>query len=191
MRQEGLKAWSEAKSGARPSQTRTRARPADLVDRSFEADGPGPALGRRHHLCSDLVVLRLRSVGDRCVLAVRCRLACLGFAAYRPGSRRPRRSTLGPPTRHSRPPPEAGASLRRRQPIPVHPLHQPAGGSRHLTVGRLGRRLLRQRPSRSPSSASTRPLIIEGPLGRGGSGSYKTWLCAFSSICRPVPSLGA
>ena len=31
-------------------------------------------------------------------------------------------------------------------PIPVHPLHQPAGGSRHLTVGRIGGRFLRQRP---------------------------------------------
>ena len=53
---------------------------------------------------------------------------------------------------------------------------------------RLGIRTIT--PSRSRSSAPTRPLIIEGPLGGGGSDPYKTWLCAFSSICRPVPSLG-
>ncbi len=68
-------------------------------------------MGRRHHLCSDLVGLRLRSVGDRRVLAVRCRLACLGFAAYRPGAGRSRTSNLGPPTGHSRPPPSSGARL--------------------------------------------------------------------------------
>ena len=62
-------------------------------------------------------------------------------------------SNLGPPTGYGRPIAAAGSSLRRRQPIPVHPLHQPAGRSRHLTVGRISRRLLRQRRRRSRSSA--------------------------------------
>ena len=120
------------------------------------------------HLCSDLVGLRVRSVGNRRVLSVYRRLACLGVAAYRPGSRRSRTSNLGPPTGHSRPRPAAGSSLRRRQPIPVHPLHQPAGGSRHLTVGRISRRFLRQRPRRichRPLQDRTHPTegTVEGP----------------------------
>ena len=53
-------------------------------------------------------------------------------------------------------------------PIPVHPLHQPAGGSRHLTVGRIGGRFLRQRPRRirhRPLQDRTHPTegTVEGP----------------------------
>ena len=117
------------------------------------------------HLCSDLVGLRVCGVGDRCLLAVRRRMASIQQRTNRPGSRRSRTSNLGPATGHSRPRPEAGSSLRRRQPIPVHPLHQPADGSRHLTVGRISRRLPATTPSRSPSSASTRQNSSE-PRGR-------------------------
>ena len=55
-------------------------------------------------------------------------------------------SNLGPPTGYGRPIAAAGSSLRCQQPDQVQPLHQPAGGSRHLPVGRLGGRFLRQRP---------------------------------------------
>ena len=122
------------------------------------------------HLCSDLVGLRVCGVGDRCLLAVRRRMASIQQRTNRPGSRRSRTSNLGPATGHSRPRPEAGSSLRRRQPIPVHPLHQPADGSRHLTVGRLSRRLPATTPSRSPSSASTRQNSSE-PRDDGGTGT--------------------
>ena len=97
-----------------------------------------------------LVVARL--------LAVHRRMASIRLAAHRPGSRRSRTSTLGPATRCGRSRPPSGSSFRRRQPIPVHPLQHAAGGSRHLTVGRISRRLLTPWPNQS--SASTRPLII-------------------------------
>ena len=53
-------------------------------------------------------------------------------------------------------------------PIPVHPLHQPAGRSRHLTVGRISRRFLRQRPRgvrHRPLQDRTHPTegTMEGP----------------------------
>ena len=130
-------------------------------------------------------------VGDRRLFAVRRRLASIQQPTNRPGPRRPRTSTMGPATGHSRPRPPSGASLRRRQPNTCPSATRtgsPKPASNHRSA-RLG--IPTTTPSPNRSSVCTRPLIIEGSWGRGGSDPYKTWLCAFSSICRPVPSLGA
>ena len=65
MRQEGLKGVVRGETKRTTIPDDSAARPADLVDRSFEADRPGPSVAVRHHLCSHLVWVRLRGVGDR------------------------------------------------------------------------------------------------------------------------------
>ena len=58
MRQEGLKGVVRGETKRTTIPDEDAARPADLVDRSFEADRPDRLWLVRHHLCSDLVGLR-------------------------------------------------------------------------------------------------------------------------------------
>ena len=50
MRQEGLKGVVRGETKRTTIPDDSAARPADLVDRSFEADRPGPSVAVRHHL---------------------------------------------------------------------------------------------------------------------------------------------
>ena len=161
MRLEGLKGVVRGEKKRTTIPDDSAARPADLVDRSFATDRPGPSLGRRHHLRSDLVGFRLRRLRGRRVLAVHRRLASLSLVTNRPGPRRPGASTLGTAARHHRSRPPPGASLRRRHPIFVHSIHQPANRGRHRTVG--GSVGDSYTPSRSRSSACTQTPTMEGP----------------------------
>ncbi len=117
MRLEGLKGVVRGETKRTTIPDDSAARPADLVDRSFEADRPDRLW------LSDITYVptwsgfsRLRGVGDRRLFPVHRRLASVELVANRPGSRRARASTLGPATRHSLPRPAAGPSLRPLEP---------------------------------------------------------------------------
>ena len=140
MRQEGLKGVVRGETKRTTIPEQDAARPADLVDRSFEADRPDRLW------LSDITyahLVRLRGVGDRRQITSvgECRLV-----ANRPGSRR-----FGHHPRARRPeqtPPKPTVN------ICNHSLHEPAHRSRHRTISRLGRRLIRQRPRRIRQNSS-------------------------------------
>ena len=115
MRQEGLKGVVRGETKRTTIPDDSAARPADLVDRSFEADRPDRLW------LSDITYVPTWSgfVYAALVIDAYSRFV-VGWrvsnsSANRPGARRARASTLGPATRHSLPRPAAGASLGRRR----------------------------------------------------------------------------
>ena len=138
MRQEGLKGVVRGETKRTTIPDEDAARPADLVDRSFEADGPDrlwvadityvPTWSGFAYAALVIDAYSRFIVGWRVSGSLRTDLA-LDALEQAIWARRP--DTADPDRRlvhHS----DASS------PIPVHPLHQPAGGSRHRTVGRLG-----------------------------------------------------
>ena len=100
MRQEGLKGVVRGETKRTTIPDEDAARPADLVDRRFAAEGP-----------DRLWVADLTYVPTGFVYVAE-------LVACRSSSRRPGASTLGPPTGHSRSRHPAGSSFRCRQPSP-------------------------------------------------------------------------
>ena len=115
MRLEGLKGVVRGETRRTTIPDDSAARPADLVDRSFDADAPDRLWLSDITYVPDLVGLRLRDVGDRRLFPVHRRLASVEQSTNRSGSRRAQASTLGSATRHSRSRPGVGASFRRRR----------------------------------------------------------------------------
>ena len=116
MRHQGLKGVVRGEKRRTTIPDDSAARPADLVDRSFEADGPDRLWVADITYVPTWSGFAYAAFGDRRLLAVHRRMACLQQPTNRPGPRRSRTSNLGPPTGHNRPRPGVGASLRRRQP---------------------------------------------------------------------------
>ena len=131
----------------------TAARPADLVERDFSAQPAEPAVGRRSHLCGDLVRLCLCGLGHRRLQPLPGGLAGRAVAAHRPGPGRAGDGHLAPPS----PAGGAGASLGQGQPISGHPLHRTPRRSRGGHLGRLASATPTTTPWPRPSSACTRP----------------------------------
>ena len=130
----------------------------DLVRAGVHRDRPGPAVGRRHHLLPHLRRLGLCRVRHRRVLPPGGGLAAVEEPAHRPGAGRPGDGPLDPrpgrPRHHRADPPLGqGRSIRRRS---LHPAPRRRRGSR---LGRVYRRLLRQRAGRGVQ------LAVQGRAG--------------------------
>ena len=177
MRLEGLKGVVRGEKKRTTIPDDSAARPADLVDRIFEAEGPNRLW------LADITyvptwsgfayVALVIDAYSRFVVGWRVSISPTNLPCFHCNSSLSRRcdDRLNPPNTC----PSATACGWRK---PAS--HRRSDQSETPTT----------MPSPNLSSVCIRPLIVEGPLGGGGSGSYKTWLCAFSSICRPVPSLG-
>ena len=147
MRQEGLKGVVRGETKRTTIPDDSAARPADLVDRSFEADRPDrlwlsdityvPTWSGFVYVALVIDAYSRFVVGWRVSNSLRTDLA-LDALEQALWARRP----------DGRSRPAAGASLGRRRAISVHSLHEPAHRSRHRTIGRLGWRFVRQRPRR-------------------------------------------
>ena len=111
-----------------------------------------PAVGRRLHLCRDVVRLRVRRVRDRRVLAPHRRLARTHDDADRLGARRARAGAARPGDRRGpRVPHGPRLAIRKRA------LHRAAGGRRRGPVGRQRGRRLRSRARRARDRPVQRP----------------------------------
>ena len=164
MRLEGLKGVVRGEKQAHDHPRRGRGTTRRSGRPQLRSGPPGPSVAVRHHLCSHLVGLRLRGVGDRRLFPVRRRLASVELVANRPGARRARASTLGTPTRHGRSRPGVGASLRRQRSTRVQgvvatlPCLRESRCSVRASAGVLQPRVLRGRPLRAAATASRSPL---------------------------------
>ena len=143
MRQEGLKGVVRGEKKRTTIPDDSAARPADLVDRSFEADRPD-----RLWLADITYVPTWSGFAYVALVIDAYSRFIVGWRVSkqltnRSGSRRFGASTLGPQTRHGRSRAAAGASFQRRKSISVHSLHQPSHPSRHRTIGRIRGRFVR------------------------------------------------
>ena len=158
MRLEGLKGVVRGETEAH-DHPRCRTRPglADLVDRSFEADGPNRLMVGRHHLCSDLVwassyAALVIDAYSRFIVGWRVS----NFAAYRPGSRRSSNKQSGPADR-TRPIPTGGWFIIPTPAANTCPSATPTGWRKPASHRRSDQSATpTTTPSRSLSSAYTR-----------------------------------
>ncbi len=114
MRLEGLKGVVRGENKRTTIPDENAARPADLVDRDFEADRPNRLSLADITYISTRAGFAYAAFVIRRLLPVHRRLASIQLAAHRPSPRRLGTSHLGAATRSR----EAGASLRRRRSTP-------------------------------------------------------------------------
>ena len=117
---------------------------------------PGPSLARRHHLCSDLVGLRVCGVGDRRLFPVRRRLASVELVCEPTWLSTPsnKHSGHGDPTQ---PPPTGGWSITPTPAVNICPFVTRTGSPKPASNPRSARLAIRTiTPSPNPSSACTR-----------------------------------
>ncbi len=163
MRQEGLKGVVRGETKRTTIPDEDAARPADLVDRRFAAEGPDrlwvadltyvPTWSGFVYVAFVIDAYSRFIVGWRVSNSLRTDLA-LDALEQALWARRP--DTADPDTRlvhHS----DAA------NPVPVHPLHESAHRSRYPTLGRLCGRFVRQRPRRVGNrSVQDGPALFHG-----------------------------